>query len=128
MLVALSVEDIATLSVDLRMFCAPSTATVFILTPSLLLNGCLLASQTKLLATAVQLNSATSLRIETLIARGGIVISVKAAFKTAWHKVHKTIYYTNLEVAYHTINTKSKIKGAACTLAIIIVTEAAHAY
>ena len=74
MFVALSVEDTRIFSVDLRRFRVSSIVTVLILTPSLWLSACSLAFQAKLLATAVQVNSATSL-METLTARGGMVIS-----------------------------------------------------
>ena len=66
MLVALSVEDTGTLKVDLRILSTIVAISSIIIIP--------LACQIMLLATAVQLNSATPL-IETLSARGGIVIS-----------------------------------------------------
>ena len=75
MLVALSVEDIFNPSVDIRIFDTSFTITVTISTPSSPLSICCpLALQVKLLATAVQVNSATPLT-ETLTARGGMVIS-----------------------------------------------------
>ena len=74
MFVALSVEDTRNFSVDLRRFRASLIATVPILTPSLWLSSCSLASQLKLVLMPVQVNSATALT-ETLTARGGMVIS-----------------------------------------------------
>ena len=72
--VALSVEDTAILSVDLRILIASFTAIVFMKIPSLVSSCTSLASQTKLIATAVQVNSATSL-IEEFTGCGEIVIS-----------------------------------------------------
>ena len=75
MFAALSVGDTASLSVVMRIFSVPFTITVTILTPSSPLSICCpLASQAKLLATPVQVNSATPLS-ETLTACGGMVIS-----------------------------------------------------
>ena len=75
MLVALSVEDTVSLSVVMRILNVPFTSTVSTMTPSSpLSNCCPLALQKMLLATAVQVNSATPL-METLTARGGMVIS-----------------------------------------------------
>ena len=74
MLVASSVEDTVSSSVDLRMLSVPFTNTVVILTTSPSSICCPLALQIMALATAVQVNSATSLA-ETLTACGGMVIS-----------------------------------------------------
>ena len=77
-LVALSVDVTVILSVEIRMFCVSFTSTVNMINPLSLWSSicCPLASQAKLFATPVQLNSATTLPIETLTALGGIVISV----------------------------------------------------
>ena len=71
MFAALSVE---VLKVDLRIPSVPSTNTVVKVVPISSSISIPLARQNKLVPTAVQVNSATSL-IETLTARGGIVIS-----------------------------------------------------
>ena len=76
MFVALSVEVTVILNVNMRMFFCKFTNFIGdITTPSPSLICRPLDSQYKLLATAVQLNSATLL-IEILTALGGTVISV----------------------------------------------------
>ena len=70
MFVALSVEDTFILNVDV----CTSFITTDVIMMSCSLSLCFpLATQAKLLATAVQVNSATAL-METLTARGGMVI------------------------------------------------------
>ena len=73
---ALAVEITVTLSVDMRIFSVPFTDVVVIstLSPSSICGPLGYHVQVKLLATAVQLNSATPLT-ETLTACGGMVIS-----------------------------------------------------
>ena len=76
MLVAL-LEDTVSFSVDMRILNVPFTSTFTTMTPSSPLSiFCRLDLQIMVLATAVQLNSATPL-METLTARGGMVISAK---------------------------------------------------
>ena len=75
--VAFLMETTAILNIDMRMFSVSLTGIIgCITTPGPLSNCSPLASQVKLLATPVQVNSATPL-IEALTARGGIIISVQ---------------------------------------------------
>ena len=74
MFTVLSVKDTVSLSVDMRIFSVPFTVMVDVMTTIPSSICCSLASQVKLLPTAVQVNSATPL-IETLTDRGGTVIS-----------------------------------------------------
>ena len=88
-LVVSLVEVTVSLSVDMRMFCAPFTNAFVILTTFPSSICCPLVCQIKVLATAVQLNSATSLT-ETLTARGGMVIPAmryNSVFTTDNHRV-----------------------------------------
>ena len=75
MFTALSVEDTVCLSVDIRIFSVPFTTPVNISTFSPSSICCPFVLQVKLLLTAVQVNSAT-VQIETLTARGGMVMPV----------------------------------------------------
>ena len=70
MFVALLIEEVDTVSVDIRMLCASFTYAVFAR------NSVLFALQTNRVATPVQLNSATELN-EVLTDLGGVVISTQ---------------------------------------------------
>ena len=72
MFAALSIEIIVILNIEMRMFSFTAKVVITTLSPSSIC--CPLALQVMLLATAVQVNSATPLT-EILTARGGIVIS-----------------------------------------------------
>ena len=88
-LVVSSIEVTVSLSVDMRIFCVLFTNAFVILTTSPSSICCPLVCQVKVLATAVQLNSATSLT-ETLTARGGMVIPAmryNSVFTTDNHRV-----------------------------------------